>query len=138
MPKGADPATHTKLGRGGLADIEWTIQLLQMRYAGELPSLRTPRTLTAVAAAREAGLLAEHDADILTEAWRMVSRVRNAVTLARGRSADQLPDDVRERMAVARILDYPVGRTEELVNDYLRVTRLARGVVERVFWGPDA
>lgn len=136
LPKGADPHLHLKLGRGGLADVEWTIQLLQMRYAGDLPALRTPRTLTAVAAAREAGLLAAADADVLTEAWRMVSRVRNAVTLARGRSADQLPDDVRERLAVARILGYPPGSSEELVNDYLRVTRLARGVVERVFWGP--
>ena len=33
LPRGADPATHTKLGRGGLADIEWTVQLLQLRHA---------------------------------------------------------------------------------------------------------
>ena len=32
LPRGADPATHTKLGRGGLADVEWTVQLLQLRY----------------------------------------------------------------------------------------------------------
>ena len=36
LPRGADPNTHTKLGRGGLADIEWTVQLLQLRYASEI------------------------------------------------------------------------------------------------------
>ena len=57
LPRGADPHTHLKLGRGGLADIEWTVQLLQLRYAGRVPALRSPRTLTALAAAREADLL---------------------------------------------------------------------------------
>ncbi len=138
MPKGADPHLHLKLGRGGLADVEWTIQLLQMRYAHEVSELRTPRTLSAVDAAREAGLLDEHDADVLATSWRMVSRVRNAVTLARGRSSESIPDDVRERIAVASILGYDPGNTEEMVNDYLRATRRARGVVERVFWGSTA
>ena len=62
LPRGADPKSHLKLGRGGLADIEWTVQLLQMRHAGEVEGLRTPRTLEALAAAREAGLLDESDA----------------------------------------------------------------------------
>ncbi len=57
LPRGADPHTHLKLGRGGLADIEWTVQLLQMQHAGTVPALRTPRTLDALAAAAEAGLL---------------------------------------------------------------------------------
>ena len=35
LPRGADPATHTKLGRGGLADVEWTVQLLQLRHAAD-------------------------------------------------------------------------------------------------------
>src|SRR4029079_503796 len=50
LPRGADPATHAKLGRGGLADVEWAVQLLQLRYAHSLPSLRTPRTLDALTA----------------------------------------------------------------------------------------
>ena len=53
LPRGADPHTHLKLGRGGLADIEWTVQLLQLRYAGRVPALRSPRTLTALDAARD-------------------------------------------------------------------------------------
>lgn len=134
LPKGADPQLHLKLGRGGLADIEWTIQLLQMRHAAEVAGLRTPRTLAAASAAVEAGLLDADDARVLSEAWRTVSRVRNAATLARGKPTDQLPREAQERAAVASILGYPSGCTDEMVNDYLRTTRRARLVVDRVFW----
>jgi [glutamine synthetase] adenylyltransferase / [glutamine synthetase]-adenylyl-L-tyrosine phosphorylase len=134
LPRGADPHTHLKLGRGGLADIEWTVQLLQLRYAGVEPALRSPRTLTALDAARAAGLLADADADALDRAWRTVSRIRNAITLVTGKSGDQLPRDARERAAVASILGYGPGRSDEMVNDYLRTTRRARAVVDRVFW----
>src|SRR2546430_13983824 len=61
LPRGADPATHTKLGRGGLADVEWTVQLLQLRYGAEVPALRTPRTLSALAGGRDARLLTPDD-----------------------------------------------------------------------------
>jgi glutamate-ammonia-ligase adenylyltransferase len=134
LPRGADPQTHLKLGRGGLADIEWTVQLLQLRYAGKVEALRSPRTLTALAAARGAELLSTDDADALDRAWRSVSRLRNAITLVTGKSGDQLPRDARERAAVASILDYGPGHSDEMVNDYLRTTRRARAVVDRIFW----
>jgi glutamate-ammonia-ligase adenylyltransferase len=135
LPRGADPHTHLKLGRGGLADIEWTVQLLQMRHAGGLPGMQTPRTLDALAAAAEAGLLSPADADALVRSWRMVSRVRNAITLVQGKASDQLPRDPRTKVAMAAVLGYPPGGSDEMVNDYLRVTRRARAVVDRVFWG---
>ncbi|MEZ5097809.1 MAG: bifunctional [glutamine synthetase] adenylyltransferase/[glutamine synthetase]-adenylyl-L-tyrosine phosphorylase [Nocardioides sp.] len=135
LPRGADPHTHLKLGRGGLADIEWTVQLLQMRYAGTHQALRSTRTLDALAAARDADLVSPEDAEVLDLAWRRVSRVRNAITLVRGKAGDQLPRDSREKAAVASVLGYPAGASDEMVNDYLRDTRRARAVVERVFWG---
>ena len=134
LPRGADPATHLKLGRGGLADVEWTVQLLQMHHAGTVPALRTTRTLDALAAAVDADLLGPRDADALAEAWRAASRLRNAVVQVRGKPADSLPRDARERAAVARIRGYGAEESDALVNDYLRVTRRARRVVERVFW----
>lgn len=134
LPRGADRHTHLKLGRGGLADVEWTVQLLQMRHAGRVEALRTPQTLPALQAATDAGLISEDDAATLAEAWRLVSRVRNAVTLVRGRPSDQLPRDSRERAAVAQVLGYPQGASDQMVNDYLRTTRRAHAVVERVFW----
>ncbi len=134
LPRGADPHTHLKLGRGGLGDIEWTVQLLQMKYAGSVPGLRTSRTIEALAAAREAGIVDEDDAAVLQQSWRRVSRVRNAVTLVRGKPSDDLPRDIRERAAVASILGYPAGSSDAMLNDQLRYTRLARAVVERIFW----
>ena len=134
LPRGADRHTHLKLGRGGLADVEWTVQLLQMRHAGRVVELRTPQTLPALEAAAEAGLITAEDAATLAEAWRLVSRVRNAVTLVRGKPYDQLPRDARERAAVAGVLGYPQGSSDQMVNDYLRTTRRAHAVVERVFW----
>jgi glutamate-ammonia-ligase adenylyltransferase len=135
LPRGADPQLHFKLGRGGLADIEWTVQLLQMQHAGQVASLRTPQTLAALEAAREADLISAGDCDLLCEGWRMVSRMRNAVALARGKGSDHLPGEARERAAVASIMGYPPGSTDQMVNDYLRTTRRSREVVDRIFWG---
>jgi glutamate-ammonia-ligase adenylyltransferase len=135
LPRAADPHTHLKLGRGGLADIEWTVQLLQLRYAGAVAGLRSPRTLSALAAARDADLITGADHDALDGAWRSVSRLRNAITLVTGRTRDQIPRDARERAAISSILGYGAGRSDEMVNDYLRTTRRARAVVDRVFWG---
>lgn len=135
LPRGADPKTHLKLGRGGLADVEWTVQVLQLQHAGTHSALRTPRTLDALAGAVEAGVIEAGDAEVLAASWRLVSALRNAITLVRGRPSDQLSTEPRERAAVAALLGYPAGESERMVNDYLRTTRQAHQVVERVFWG---
>ncbi|HEY6745226.1 MAG TPA: bifunctional [glutamine synthetase] adenylyltransferase/[glutamine synthetase]-adenylyl-L-tyrosine phosphorylase [Mycobacteriales bacterium] len=135
LPRGADPATHTKLGRGGLVDVEWTVQLLQMRHGASVPGLRTTRTLPALAAAREAGLLAPDDTAALEAAWRMATRARNAVVLVRGRPSDQLPPRGKDLAGVMRVVGYPAGRDPgQFLDDYRRATRRARAVVERVFY----
>ncbi len=135
LPRGADPHTHTKLGRGGLADIEWTVQLLQLRLAGRLPGLRTTSTLTALRAAEEAGALTADDAAALAAAWRLAGRVRNATMLVRDRAEDQLPKPGRVLEAVGRVLGYRAGfESGQLIDDYRRVTRRARRVVEAVFY----
>ncbi|WP_207392632.1 bifunctional [glutamine synthetase] adenylyltransferase/[glutamine synthetase]-adenylyl-L-tyrosine phosphorylase [Aeromicrobium sp. IC_218] len=135
LPRGASPTTHLKLGRGGLADVEWTVQLLQMQHAHEIGGLRTTRTIPALHAAAGAGLLDEADAESLEAAWRMVSRVRNAVVLLRSRPAESMVEQSAERAGVAHLLGYGLDGGEVMVDDYLRTTRQARQVVERVFWG---
>jgi glutamate-ammonia-ligase adenylyltransferase len=106
-----------------------------MRHAGAHPGLRSPRTLEALAGATAAGLVDPDDGAVLEQAWRLVSRVRNAITLVRGKASDQLPRDARERAAVAGLLGYQPGESSRMVNDYLRVTRRAHDVVEQIFWG---
>ena len=135
LPRGADPTLHTKLGRGGLSDVEWVAQLLQLQHAAQVPDLRTTRTGPALRAAVAAKLLAAADADVLMAAWRIALRVRNAGQLALGRPRDLVPTDVRELAATAHVLGYPPGVGGQLIEDYRRITRRARNVVERVFYG---
>jgi glutamate-ammonia-ligase adenylyltransferase len=135
LPRGADPATHTKLGRGGLADIEWTLQLLQLRYAHEHPTLRTTSTVEGLAAATDVGLIDATDATALREAWLLATRVRNAATLVRGKSNDQPPTSGRELAAVAAVIRQDTdAEPGEFLDSYLRTLRRARSVVERLFY----
>ncbi|TDV35413.1 bifunctional [glutamine synthetase] adenylyltransferase/[glutamine synthetase]-adenylyl-L-tyrosine phosphorylase [Actinophytocola oryzae] len=134
LPRGADPATHTKLGRGGLADIEWTLQLLQLRYAHEYPALRTTSTVRGLAVATEAGLVDADAAAALRESWLLATRVRNAATLVRGKATDQPPSSGRELAAVAAVIQDVEGDPGEFVDSYRRTLRRARTVVERLFY----
>ncbi|MFE7626611.1 bifunctional [glutamine synthetase] adenylyltransferase/[glutamine synthetase]-adenylyl-L-tyrosine phosphorylase [Streptomyces sp. NPDC057509] len=135
MPRGADSTLHTKLGRGGLSDVEWTVQLMQMQHTRSVPGLRTTRTRQALAAACAAGLIPEDDARTLDEAWVLATRVRNAVMLVRGRPGDTFPSVPRELTAVGRYLGYEEGHVGDMLDDYRRITRRARGVVEERFYG---
>ncbi|HXP19071.1 MAG TPA: bifunctional [glutamine synthetase] adenylyltransferase/[glutamine synthetase]-adenylyl-L-tyrosine phosphorylase [Streptosporangiaceae bacterium] len=135
MPRGVDPALHVKLGPGGLADAEWVAQLLQLRHGGSVRALRTTQTLAALAAARDADLLDAGDATTLTESWLLAARIRNAVTLVRGRASDVVPTARPELAAVARLLGYPPDAAQDLVQDWRRAARRARAVMERVFYG---
>jgi len=134
LPRGADPATHTKLGRGGLADIEWTVQLLQLQHAYRLPALRTTSTLEALDGIGAAELLSATDVELLRAAWITATDARNCLVLVRGKPTDQLPGPGRLLEAVARVTGWRGEDASEFLDHYLRVTRRARAVVERVFW----
>ncbi|SCD46856.1 glutamate-ammonia-ligase adenylyltransferase [Streptomyces sp. BpilaLS-43] len=135
IPRGADPTLHTKLGRGGLSDVEWTVQLTQMRHGWAEPGLRTTRTREALAAACAAELIGHEEARTLDEAWVLATRVRNAVMLVRGRPGDTFPSNPRELAAVGRYLGYEPGHVGDMLDDYRRITRRARAVVEELFYG---
>jgi glutamate-ammonia-ligase adenylyltransferase len=134
MPRGVDAALHLKLGPGGLSDVEWVVQLLQLRHAHAVPGLRTTSTLAGLTAAAQAGLVAREDAAVLARAWRLASQIRNAVVLVRGRAADMLPARATELAAVASVLGYPSGTAQDLVQDYRQAARRARGVMEALFY----
>jgi glutamate-ammonia-ligase adenylyltransferase len=135
MPRGVDPALHLKLGPGGLTDVEWVAQLLQLKHARAVPALRTTRTLAALQAARLLGLIDAADAEALITAWLLATRVRNAVVLVRGRAGDTVPSSQPELGAVARLLGYAPEASQDLIQDHRRAARRARNVMERVFYG---
>jgi [glutamine synthetase] adenylyltransferase / [glutamine synthetase]-adenylyl-L-tyrosine phosphorylase len=135
MPRGVDPALHLKLGPGGLSDVEWAVQLLQLRFGYAEPGLRTTRTLAGLAAAAGAGLVSRQDEEVLAAAWRLATRIRDAVVLVRGRPSDVIPAKNAEQAAVAGLLGYPAGSSQDLEQDYRRAARRARTVMERLFYG---
>ncbi|MBP7819114.1 MAG: bifunctional glutamine-synthetase adenylyltransferase/deadenyltransferase, partial [Rhodoluna sp.] len=134
LPQGADPRRHTKLGRGSLSDVEWLVQLMQLKHGKDHPGIRTPKTLAALEACVHEGLIAEHDARVLSEAWTFSSRVRSASVLWANKRTDVLPTDRQQLEGMARILEYPAGSATQLEEDYLAFTRRARMVYERLFY----
>ncbi|QBI53753.1 bifunctional [glutamine synthetase] adenylyltransferase/[glutamine synthetase]-adenylyl-L-tyrosine phosphorylase [Streptomonospora litoralis] len=139
LPRGADPTLHTKLGRGGLSDVEWVAQLLQLRHAHEIPELRTTGTLSVLQTAVSRGLLDAEDGATLEAAWRLAARVRGAIMLVRGKPADSVPKSLRDQAILAGALGYRDDDEEEgavgrLIQDYRQATRRARTVMERVFY----
>ena len=135
LPQAADPARHLKLGRGSLSDVEWFVQLIQLQKGARVAGLRTTSTLRALEVARSEGFVTSTDAAKLRDAWIFASRVRSAMVLWMTRSTDVLPTDRQQLDGVARLLEYPPGSATRLEEDYLRITRLARGVFEKRFYG---
>ncbi len=134
IPRGVPKERHLKLGSGGLSDIEWTVQLLQLRHAHEHAELRTPSTLDALAAAASLGLVTARQAHDLRAAWEHISRLRNAMMLVRGRASDSLPADFRELAAIADLLGYGPRQSSQMLEDTRRLMRLAYQVVDELFW----
>ncbi|MGW6228877.1 [protein-PII] uridylyltransferase family protein, partial [Cellulosimicrobium cellulans] len=142
LPRGVEASRHLKLGRGGVSDVEWTVQLLQLQHARDVAGLRTTSTVDALEAAVAAGLVDADDAAVLGEAWHLASRLRSALVLWSGRTTgttvDVLPHDRFALNGLARVLDLPdVDTGAELEEHFLRTARRARTVMERVFYGED-
>ena len=120
-----DPEFHLKLGRGSLSDIEFTVQLLQLRH-------RVPgsATLDALSALVEAGHLPVDEGGVLEEAYGFCERARNRSFLVVG-PGDALPIRPERATPLARSLGFTVTGLRE---EYRRVTRRARRVVEHRFY----
>jgi len=134
MPHGADRTRQLKLGRGGLSDVEWLVQLIQLQHAHKIEGLRTTSTLDALNAAVEANLMAAEDAEVLRDAWLLATKIRGGNVLRGVRQSDLLPTLRDALEAVARWSGYTPGNARQLEEDYLRVTRNARKVYERLFF----
>lgn len=132
IPPGEDPDFHLKLGPGGLSDVEFVTQLLQLRHGGSVPQLRVTGTFDALQALREAGILTASDHSALHDAYLFCTRVRLRLHLQSGQVSDSLPTDPEATRRLAASLDF--DRTSELREQYRRYTRRARRTFERLFY----
>jgi glutamate-ammonia-ligase adenylyltransferase len=135
IPPGEDPQFHLKLGRGSLSDVEFTVQLEQLRVGAQHADVRTTATLGALDALVAAGAVAGEDADQLRDAYELCERARNARYLLTASPSDALPVDGDEAEKLALLMGYGERPQQQLRDEYRRVTRRSRAVVERVFYG---
>jgi glutamate-ammonia-ligase adenylyltransferase len=131
---GADPKRHLKLGRGTLSDVEWLVQLLQLKYGNQHRSIRTPKTLEALDNLVAEKLLEPSDARVLKESWILCSKLRATIVLCFGKRNDLLPTARNDIQAIGRSMGYPRSLATEIEESYLAHTRRARMVFERVFF----
>jgi [glutamine synthetase] adenylyltransferase / [glutamine synthetase]-adenylyl-L-tyrosine phosphorylase len=129
IPAGEDPQFHLKLGKGSLSDVEFCVQLLQLQHG-----VAAQGTMQALARLAAADVLDPADTEVLADAYRFCERTRNRWFLIKGGPGDSLPGQPDQLRRLARSLDTtPV----ELREQYRRVTRRARLVFERRFYGSE-
>ena len=138
LPRGIEPTRHVKLGPGGLSDVEWIVQLLQLKHAHADDSLRTSSTIDALCALTRSGWIAPHDAKTLENAWSLASQIRAANVLTTGRMSgvklDTVPRDSKDLIPLARVLGYDAASECELEEEWLRRSRKARALMDTYFW----
>lgn len=132
IPPDEDPDFHLKLGPGGLSDVEFATQLLQLRHGGEIPELRVTGTFPALEALHDSGLLSSSEFHALYDAYLFCTRVRLRLHLQSGRPSDSLPIVQEESSRLASSLG--LDRTGELRELYRKYTRRARRTFESVFY----
>jgi [glutamine synthetase] adenylyltransferase / [glutamine synthetase]-adenylyl-L-tyrosine phosphorylase len=103
---GRDLEEDLKQGPGGIRDVEFTVQALQLFHAGRRPELRTGHVLDAIAALARAGLLPDASADALGAGYRWLRRAEHALQLVEEQQTAQLPSDAAERAGLARRMGY--------------------------------
>ena len=127
------PGVDLKLGRGGIREIEFFVQALQLLHAGRDPNLRVRGTLKALERLLYAGLLSSRDRDELSEAYVALRRLEHRIQMVAERQTHSLPEDPRELERLARRAGYPAAeamqrdlathraRVEARFQDLLRV-----------------
>lgn len=129
--RGEDKALHLKLGPGGMVDVEFTVQLLQLTHGRDHPSVRHPNTMAALAALRAEDLVSAEDADDLTASYRFCTRARNLMYLRSATKRDLLPAPTdRQRKDLDRLLQVPDSGAA-----FAKLAAPARAVVQRLFYG---
>jgi glutamate-ammonia-ligase adenylyltransferase len=135
VARGSDPKRDMKMGPGGASDIEFAVQLAQLRLGHEHPELQTTGTLEGLRLLEESGLMPPADARLLADAYRFLAKLRNRLFFMAGRPTDVLPVKPEDLEALGVALGYSSQPRQELEEDYLRITRRARKLAEPLIYG---
>ena len=127
-------ATSVKRGRGGIRDVEFAVQLLQLVHARRDVSLREPNTLRALAALADRGYIAESDAESLASSYRFLRKLEHRLQLVRDLQTHDLPEDEANLRRLARSMD--LSDPGELREEYHRHSEIVRSLHERLFYRP--
>jgi glutamate-ammonia-ligase adenylyltransferase len=131
-------AVNIKTGRGGLVDVEFLVQMLQLRHGHEDRRLRTRVTRHALEELARAGRLAESEARALSEGYAFLRALENRLRIERNQPVEALEDDAEALLALARRLHYrgsDAQAVQALRDDHARHQRLIRDVYDRHFAG---
>jgi glutamate-ammonia-ligase adenylyltransferase len=121
---------HVKFGRGGLVDVEFITQALQMLHGARVPALRRANSILALRAIEAAGLLPSGDVEALAEHYRFLRRVSAGLRLFGARPSDTLEPAGPIPGRLAKSLDYPSRKA--FLDDYRRRTVWVRALYDRV------
>jgi [glutamine synthetase] adenylyltransferase / [glutamine synthetase]-adenylyl-L-tyrosine phosphorylase len=135
VPRGIDPRRHLKLGPGGIADVEFSVQLLQRMHGHRYEGLRVTGTLAALETAQSLELVTEGESRRLHEAFSFLMQLRNRIFFLFGKPVDALPTKPEELEALGIALGYKDQPRQELEERFLQVTRRARRVTEKLIYG---
>jgi len=125
---------EVKRGRGGIRDVEFAVQLLQIVHGRRDARLRTPNTLAALRALALEGYVADADAEALADAYRFLRMVEHRLQIVRDLQTHDLPPDRHARTTLARSLG--LADADELAARYEATTGLVRSIHERLFYRP--
>src|SRR5262245_34731730 len=129
-----------KLGPGGIRDIEFAVQLLQLVHGGADPELRVQTTLAALDELADAGYVGRHDAEQLTVAYRFLRTVEHRLQLDDEQQIHALPTDPLELDRLARVLGYTgttsASATELFIEELRHHQSVARAIHERLWFRP--
>jgi [glutamine synthetase] adenylyltransferase / [glutamine synthetase]-adenylyl-L-tyrosine phosphorylase len=129
---------HFKLGYGGLADVQWAVELSLMRHGATHPEIRRTNTLDALELLAAARLVEDSVARSLAEGYVFLSEIKNALEIEHRIPAEALPPTPEAQAALARRLGYAHPARHRFLQDYRRVTHRARRAMERVFYDDGA
>ncbi len=129
-------ASNLKRGPGGVVDIEFVVQMLQLVHGGMNLSLRTPETLAGLVALHAAGHIADEPRAFLERAYRTLRAVEGRLRLLDTAGRHDFPSDPAEQRKLAHLLGYDAP--DAVAADVREVTARTRAEFERIFAETEA